>query len=131
MSDKKTKDTAETPQVDENRLIAERRSKLGALRELGIAYPNDFRKDTTAASLQERFAESDGEALQQIDEVFAVAGRMMAKRVMGKLAFVSLQDRTASIQLMIQRDELPEGVYQQFIAVPDKSIFDLSWNVFS
>jgi lysyl-tRNA synthetase class 2 len=114
MSDKKVKDTSEKPGVDENRLIAERRSKLGALREQGIAYPNDFRKDTTAESLQVRFKESDGEALQQVDEVFAVAGRMMAKRVMGKLAFVSLQDRSASIQLMVQRDELPEGVYQQF-----------------
>jgi len=114
MTDKKAKDTADAPQVDENRLIAERRSKLSALRKQGIAYPNDFRKDSTAASLQDRFAESDGEALQEIDEVFAVAGRMMAKRVMGRLAFVSLQDRTASIQLMVQRDELPEGVYQQF-----------------
>ena len=114
MSDKKMKDTSEIPEVDENRLIAERRSKLDALREQGIAYPNDFRKDTTAASLQVRFAESDGEALQQVEEIFAVAGRMMAKRVMGKLAFVSLQDRSASIQLMVQRDGLPEGVYQQF-----------------
>ncbi len=114
MSDKKMKDTSEIPEVDENRLIAERRSKLDALREQGIAYPNDFRKDTTAASLQVRFAESDGEALQQVEEIFAVAGRMMAKRVMGKLAFVSLQDRSASIQLMVQRDGIAEGVYQQF-----------------
>ncbi len=107
-------DRTQTPQADENRLIAERRAKLAALREQGIAFPNDFRKDTTAASLQERYAESDGEELQQIEEVFAVAGRMMAKRVMGKIAFVSLQDRTASIQLMVQRDHLPEGVFQQF-----------------
>ncbi len=48
MSDKKVKDTTPTPEVDENRLIAERRAKLGTLREQGIAYPNDFRKDTTA-----------------------------------------------------------------------------------
>ena len=114
MSDKKVKDTTATPEVDENRLIAERRVKLGKLREQGIAYPNDFRKDTTAGILHERFADSDGEELQQVEEVFSVAGRMMAKRVMGKIAFVSLQDRSASIQLMVQRDKLPEGVFQQF-----------------
>ena len=114
MSDKKVKDTTAMPEVDENRLIAERRVKLGKLREQGIAYPNDFRKDTTAGILHERFADSDGEELQQVEEVFSVAGRMMAKRVMGKIAFVSLQDRSASIQLMVQRDKLPEGVFQQF-----------------
>ena len=114
MSDKKLKDTTATPEVDENRLIAERRAKLGTLREQGIAYPNDFRKDMTAGLLHERYAESDGEELQRVEEVFSVAGRMMAKRVMGKIAFVSLQDRSASIQLMVQRDQLPEGVFAQF-----------------
>jgi len=114
MSDKKVKDTSAAPEVDENRLIAERRAKLGALREQGIAYPNDFRKDTTAGFLHERYAHSDGDELQQVEEVFSVAGRMMAKRVMGKIAFISLQDRSASIQLMVQRDKLPEGVFAQF-----------------
>jgi lysyl-tRNA synthetase class 2 len=114
MSDKKVKDTSPAPEVDENRLIAERRAKLGLLREQGIAYPNDFRKDTTAGILHERYAESDGEELQQVEKIFSVAGRMMAKRVMGKIAFVSLQDRSGSIQLMVQRDKLPEGVFAQF-----------------
>ncbi len=114
MSDKKVQDTTPIPEVDENRLVAERRAKLGTLREQGIAYPNDFRKDTTAGFLQERYAKADGDELQQVEEVFSVAGRMMAKRVMGKIAFVRLQDRSDSIQLMIQRDQLPEGVFAQF-----------------
>jgi lysyl-tRNA synthetase, class II len=109
------KDTiSQTPAQDENRLIAERRAKLAALRAAGEAYPNDFRKDRTAAELQARFAELDAASLEQVEERFAVAGRMMAKRVMGKIAFVRLQDRSGSIQLMIRRDDLPEGVFQQF-----------------
>ena len=48
MSEKKPENGTQTPEVDENRLIAERRSKLDALREQGQAYPNDFRKDSTA-----------------------------------------------------------------------------------
>ena len=99
---------------DENRLIAERRAKLAALREAGEAFPNDFRPNATAAGLAERFGGADNEALEAVDEEFAVAGRMMAKRVMGKIAFVRLQDRGGSIQLMLQRDNLPEGVYHQF-----------------
>ena len=114
MSEKEVANKTQTPEVDENRLIAERRSKLGALREQGQAYPNDFRKDSTAGKLQAQFGETDGEELQEVEEVFSVAGRMMAKRVMGKIAFVRLQDRSGAIQLMVQRDNLAEGVFQQF-----------------
>ncbi len=106
----------ETPEteLDENRLIAERRSKLAALREKGQAFPNDFRKDSTSGDLHRRFDALDADELAQIDEQFSLAGRMMAKRVMGKIAFVLLQDRSGSIQLMIQRDNLPEGLFQEF-----------------
>jgi lysyl-tRNA synthetase class 2 len=99
---------------DENRLIAERRGKLDALRENANAYPNDFRQTATAAELRKRFSELGRDELAVVEEEFSIAGRMMAKRVMGKIAFVRLQDRSGSIQLVIQRDGLPEGVYQQF-----------------
>jgi lysyl-tRNA synthetase class 2 len=101
-------------EVDENRLIAERRAKLDALRQAGEAYPNDFRKDCTAGELHSRFGGSEASELEGIAETFSVAGRIMAKRVMGKIAFVRLQDRSGAIQLMIQRDFLPEGVFQAF-----------------
>jgi lysyl-tRNA synthetase class 2 len=114
MTDIKEPGENHTPEADENRLIAERRAKLGELREAGEAYPNDFRKDTTAGALQARFGAADAAALEEVEEVFAVAGRMMAKRVMGKIAFVRLQDRSGSIQLMIQRDLLPDGLFQSF-----------------
>jgi lysyl-tRNA synthetase class 2 len=101
-------------EIDENRLIAERRGKLDALREAGQAYPNDFRKNSTSDVLRQRFDSKDAEELSQVEEQFSLAGRMMAQRVMGKIAFVLLQDRSGSIQLMIQRDNLPEGLFQAF-----------------
>jgi len=107
-------DTTPASEHDENRLIAERRAKLAALRESGEAYPNDFRKDCTAAELQARFGDADAEALERVEDVFSVAGRMMAKRVMGKIAFVLLRDRSGDIQLMVQRDSLPEGAFAAF-----------------
>ena len=99
---------------DENRLIGERREKLHALKAAGNAFPNDFRPNALAGGLADRFQDLDAEALAAVDERIAVTGRMMAKRVMGKIACVSLQDRSGTIQLVVQRDNLPEGVYQQF-----------------
>jgi lysyl-tRNA synthetase class 2 len=110
---KPNKNTTDTAQ-DENRLIAERREKLHTLKAETIAYPNDFRPNTHAAQLQLRFADDDSETLAKVDESFAVAGRMLAKRVMGKIAFVKIQDGTGSIQFVVQRDNLPDGHYQQF-----------------
>jgi lysyl-tRNA synthetase class 2 len=99
---------------DEGKLIAERRGKLKALRELGNAYPNDFRRNATADELHQTFAEHDDETLREEEINVAVVGRMMVKRVMGKASFIKLQDRSAQIQIRLERDRLPEGVYQDF-----------------
>jgi len=99
---------------DESKLIAERRRKLTELREHGNAYPNDVRRNALAEELQLTFEHHDDETLKQENIVVAVAGRMMVKRVMGKASFVKLQDRSGQIQLRLERDRLPEGVYQGF-----------------
>ncbi|MBT8089760.1 MAG: lysine--tRNA ligase [Gammaproteobacteria bacterium] len=101
-------------QQDENKLIAERRGKLDALRQQGNAYPNDFRRNSVAEELHQTFDSHDNEALLEEHVEVSVSGRMMAKRVMGKASFVKLQDRTGQIQLRLERDRLPEGVYQAF-----------------
>ena len=57
----------DTPAHDENALIAERRTKLRALREQGIAFPNDFRRAEYAGDLQAQYADGErwsGEALE-------------------------------------------------------------------
>jgi lysyl-tRNA synthetase, class II len=99
---------------DENSLIAERRRKLALLREAGNAFPNDFRRNALAEELHQSFGQHEDEHLRAEDIRVSVSGRMMAKRVMGKASFVKLQDRTGQIQLRLERDRLPEGVYQDF-----------------
>jgi len=99
------------PPADENQLIAERRSKLRAIREQGIAFPNDFRREDYAGDLQAEFADKDqwtAEALEALDRTVKVAGRMLAKRVMGKASFAQLQDMSGRIQLYLQSSELGE-----------------------
>ncbi len=103
-----------SPEVSEHRLIAERRSKLDALRVDNIAFPNDFKPEHVAADLHDRWDEKDKEEVDAAEEQVSVAGRLMAKRIMGKASFVQIQDRSGAIQLYIQRDALPEGLYQQF-----------------
>ncbi len=99
---------------DENKLIAERRAKLDALRQQGDAFPNDFRRNSIAEELHHTFDSHDDEALRGEKVNVSVSGRMMAKRVMGKASFVKLQDRSGQIQLRLERDRLPDGVYQAF-----------------
>ena len=99
---------------DENSLIAQRRRKLQALREAGIAFPNDFRRNAVAGELHAEYGERGADALEASPVRVKVAGRLMAKRVMGKAAFAQVQDMSGRIQLFLQRDSLPEGVYQDF-----------------
>ena len=101
----------ELSQEEENKLIAQRREKLTGLRENGNAFPNDFRRDSMAADLHALYSEKTAEELVEMGQRVAIAGRMMAKRVMGKASFAKLQDMSGQIQLFLQRDNLPEGVY--------------------
>jgi len=99
---------------DENKLIAQRREKLEQLRHQGVAYPNDFRRDSLAAELHAAHGERDVQALESGSVAVRVAGRMMSRRVMGKAAFAHLQDMSGRIQLFVQRDTLGEGPYAAF-----------------
>ncbi|BBL74014.1 lysine--tRNA ligase [Methylomagnum ishizawai] len=99
---------------EDNRLIAQRREKLAAIREQGVAFPNDFRRDALAQELHAKFGEETAENLEALALPAKLAGRLMAKRIMGKASFAHLQDMSGRIQIFLQRDGLPEGAYQEF-----------------
>src|SRR5690348_18426260 len=98
---------------DENKLIAERREKLRALRGQGVAFPNDFRPDAFAGDLQRETEGLDAVVLADGARRVRIAGRLLGKRVMGKASFARLQDMTGSIQLFLQKDALG-GTYDAF-----------------
>ncbi len=100
-------------QIDENKLIAQRREKLQQLRENGNAFPNDFRRNTMAGELHAEYDDKRDEELETLGLRVSLAGRMMSRRVMGKVSFSHLQDMTGRIQLYVQRDALEEGFYNQ------------------
>lgn len=101
-------------ELDENRLIAQRREKLAELREQGNAFPNDFRRNVMNAELTAEYKDWSAEELKATPRRVKIAGRMMTKRVMGKASFANIRDMSGDMQLYIKRDDLPEGVYAQF-----------------
>ena len=101
-------------QLDENKLIAQRREKLAEMREQGVAFPSDFRRDSLAAKLQAEYGDKSKEELEGAEVSVVVGGRLMAKRIMGKASFAQLQDSSGRIQLFVQRERLGEDVYNAF-----------------
>src|SRR5208282_6761642 len=99
-------DAAHPGPLDENKLIAERRAKLAALRAAGQAFPNDFRRDAHAGDLASAFGDKPAECFGAHPTRVRVAGRMLAKRDMGKSSFANLQDSTGQIQLFLQASAL-------------------------
>ena len=92
-----------TDQVqDENKLIAERRAKLDMIRKNCKAngHPNDFRRDSLAADLEAKYGEMTKEELEQAGHVYAIAGRIMAKRG----PFLAIQDVSGRIQAYASKD---------------------------
>lgn len=119
-----------TPPQDENHLIATRREKLAAQRAAGQAFPNTFRRDTLSDHLHGAYGEQSAEQLEQVEARFRLAGRLMAKRVMGKASFGQLQDGAGRIQIFCQRDTLGEETYRMFKTADVGDILGVSGRVF-
>ncbi len=97
---------------DENKLIAERREKLRALRAKGIAFPNDFKVDDFAGDLQREYEDAErwnADAIAGANRRVRVAGRVMAKRGQGKVAFIPIRDFTGEIQIFAQANALGDA----------------------
>ncbi len=99
---------------DEQEQIVQRRAKLTQLREQGNPFPADFRRDVVAGELHAEYGEKPPELFEQQPVRVKVAGRIMTRRIMGKASFMHLQDMSGRIQIYLQRDVLPEGVYKAF-----------------
>lgn len=114
MSNDQTKDGNGSDQtVDENELVRQRREKLTLWRDNYAAYPNGFRPENLARELIDEYGSLEKEALEAAAVQVSIAGRIMTRRIMGKASFAHVQDRSASMQVYLQRDALPEGFYNE------------------
>ncbi|WWP00269.1 MAG: lysine--tRNA ligase [Candidatus Dasytiphilus stammeri] len=76
-----------------------RQKKLTELRQEGIAYPNDFKRNYTSNQLHVKFDDKNNNELEKLNKIIKVAGRILARRIMGKSMFITLQDIGGTIQL--------------------------------
>ncbi|RME55766.1 MAG: lysine--tRNA ligase [Caldilineae bacterium] len=88
-----------------------RLQKLEALRAAGIEpYPARVKRTHTIAAARALWNEEGADGAQS-QQTVSVAGRLKAIRVMGKVSFADIDDGTGQIQLLLRRDSLPEGWY--------------------
>ena len=88
-----------------------REQKARDLREKGgHPYGNGVAVPHTTATVRARHGEDKAEALEAThSEPYALAGRLMALRGMGKANFGSLRDRDGDLQLFLKKDKLGDA----------------------
>ena len=93
------------------KVIEERRAKAAELRDRGEnPFANDFKVSHLVSELIAEFGEVSTEELEEQVSTgqaarFSIAGRLMAKRSFGKVAFGSIRDRSGDLQLSFFKPE--------------------------
>ena len=98
-----------TQMPDVNEQIKNRMDKLKALQEEGRDPFEITKYDVTnhTQDIKEHFEDFEGKEV-------SIAGRLMAKRVMGKASFCNVADLKGNIQLYVARDSVGEEPYARF-----------------
>ncbi len=93
-------------------LLDVRRRKIKELQEAGLApFSKDFAPESSIGSIHSAcsdFHQKDPEGAAE----YVVAGRIMASRSMGKIAFMRLMDASGAIQILMAKDTLGADNYK-------------------
>ena len=113
------------PEQNLNEILQIRRDKLTTLQQAGQDpfMQTRYAFDTTTAEIRDNFDKMENTGVR-------LAGRMMSKRVMGKVSFCDLQDGAGRLQLYVRRDELGEEAYAQFKKLDIGDIIGVAGTVF-
>ena len=99
----------ENEELELNRLMQVRKDKLKEMQEAGKDPFEITKYDRTEFSKEIKENYEDFE-----NKDVSVAGRIMAKRIMGKASFCTIQDSTGSIQSYVSINDLGEESYKAF-----------------
>lgn len=101
-------------------LLQIRRNKLDELRKLGIdPFGGKYEREHHAGDILKQYDELSKEEMEEKQVEVNLAGRIMAKRGMGKASFAHIQDLSGRIQIYVRQDSIAEAQYEAF------SILDL------
>ena len=93
---------------------AARIDKVAQIKELGLdPYAYKWESSHHAAELQEKYVALP--AGEEVADQVAIAGRIVARRVFGKLAFFELQDETGKIQLYLEKKRINSTMSEDLV----------------
>lgn len=114
-----------------SQLLQIRRDKLDELRGLGIdPFGQKYVRTSTAADVISQYDSLTKEELEEKSITVSLAGRIMAKRGMGKASFAHIQDLSGRIQIYVRQDSTPEVKYQAFSILDLGDIVGVTGKVF-
>ncbi|MGP0580045.1 lysine--tRNA ligase [Paenibacillus peoriae] len=115
MSDETTNQESQENREELSELLQIRRAKLDELRSLGIdPFGRKYIRTAEAGVLLSKYDSLTKEELEEKNIEVSIAGRIMAKRVMGKASFAHIQDLSGRIQIYVRQDTVPEFKYKAF-----------------
>lgn len=115
MSDETTNQETQENREELSELLQIRRAKLDELRSLGIdPFGRKYIRTAEAGVLLSKYDSLTKEELEEKNIEVSIAGRIMAKRVMGKASFAHIQDLSGRIQIYVRQDTVPESKYKAF-----------------
>jgi lysyl-tRNA synthetase class 2 len=102
-------------EIEVSELLQIRRDKLDELRSLGIdPFGGKYERTHAAGNIVQEYDALTKEELEEKAVHATIAGRLIAKRVMGKASFAHIQDLSGKIQIYVRKDSVPEQKYAAF-----------------
>lgn len=96
-------------------LLQVRHDKMNQLREWGFdPFGKKFAQTHHAEDIVKAYGEKSKEELEAGEPVVTIAGRLMAKRKMGKASFAQVLDRSGQIQIYVRQDTVGEEAAKVF-----------------
>lgn len=94
-------------------LMAQRVAKLQQLRHLGVdPFPPRSSRSHTAAAVEQVVEAQPQDAGEDDGALVTVAGRIVARRDMGKATFIDLRDETGRIQVLLRPNRIGQDAYE-------------------
>ncbi|MDU2239603.1 MAG: lysine--tRNA ligase [Paenibacillus sp.] len=117
--------------MEVSELLQIRRDKLDELRGLGVdPFGKKYERTHMAGDILRQYDELSKEELEEKHVEVSIAGRIMAKRGMGKASFAHLQDLSGKIQIYVRQDSVPEVKYEAFSILDLGDIVGVTGEVF-
>jgi len=116
---KPSKNKQPVKELSESELRDARLAKAAVMKESGVEpYAYSYKCNTNAAELQVKYESLENGTEDETADV-SIAGRIMAKREFGKLAFYTLQDETGRVQLYLDKKRLEGDNFKNLKAWSD------------